>query len=132
MCWALLCALGWMGVTPSTAWAAPSIPMCSVFGECAEAPLPEAPPTGGEVRAQPRNPFDLGPRLDLAPNQDNVPLDWQLRALEPLSLSDADPWCPWIETAEKSFCATLGTRASSGVAPEVFRPPCTRHRARGV
>src|SRR5512147_6432 len=56
-----LCVFGWVSGTANVAFAATSVPMCSSYSECAEAPIPEAPPTGGEMRAPRQNPFEVGP-----------------------------------------------------------------------
>lgn len=123
------CALGWLWLLPSVASAATSIPMCSNYSECAEAPWPESPPTGGEMRAPMRSLFDWTPTLDRAPSKDSSPIHWQLTSVEPLALAVADMLPQSCGYAVEGFGASELTPFRTGVRREVFRPPCVMRRA---
>lgn len=124
----LLCILGWVEFTPATALAAASIPMCSIFGECVEAPPPESPPTGGEVRAKRQGLFDQGPSLDRAPQNDAPPVHWQPSNLDPLSVLDLDGNMLHFPPERVAGPRTAATSRNQGqgVLSEVFRPPCAK------
>lgn len=119
------CVLSGLFCLPNDAWAATSIPMCSTYSECAEAPWPEAPPTGGEMRSRPRQLFGDGLLLDRdLGGEGAAPIHWMLATIESLRLSPLDA----LPLRNGSQVEAFGSRAlggpSKGVPLEVFRPPC--------
>jgi hypothetical protein len=108
---------------PRYATAAIAVPMCSPYGECATAPPPEVPPTGGEIRGVYQT--DPGaPGLELVPQQDRDPPKWQVPAPDPavVTLALLLLVAPSIATGKPNFGSKLC--GSFGVRTEVFRPPC--------
>jgi hypothetical protein len=124
--WALLCVFGCICCVPRVAFAGPSSPMCTSFAECAEAPPPEVPPTGGEIRADERGVVDFGVHLDRSHERDSRPLYSQQSTLDPLSIADPSAGLSFGETSSKSWRVGAISGAMRGIMLEIFRPPCAR------
>jgi hypothetical protein len=122
----VLCILGWLEFAPASAWALPAIPMCSIFGECIEAPPPGSPPTAGEIRTASQNPFEQAPILQRAPLRDSTPQLLSVPTLEPARLAESRAMFPSILTTDLPGlrAAQLPRYRDKGVQREVFRPPC--------
>ena len=122
---AMLLIMTCIGIVPGLAWAKVAIPMCSAFGECVEAPPPEVPPTGGEVRAPPRGLFEFGPSCERGPDRDSGPLPSAPAPLEPIALENSEGCPVHLHDCAHCFGHAPSTFRSAGVSLEIFRPPCT-------
>lgn len=122
----VLCILGWLEFVPASAWALPAIPMCSIFGECIEAPPPGSPPTAGEIRTVSHRPFEQIPILQSAPLRDSTPELLSVPTVDPARLADPMETVQSISIAELPGlrAAYLARYRDKGVLREVFRPPC--------
>lgn len=113
---------GW--VLPAPAHALTAIPMCSAFGECTEAPPPEAPPTGGELRARPLRLFDTQPACDQGSSEDRSPPTWGPTPIEPVAAIPLAAGVCFLPGDHQVFSVYTQVILACGFAGEIFRPPC--------
>lgn len=123
--WCFVCLLAMGGFWPDVAFAAAAIPMCSAFGECIEAPPPEAPPTGGELRAKRRGLFEHQASCERGHERDGNPSPIIPDPLEPLTLRVVEIQLPGAPSSGcRSSCPAEGMQRP-GFSCEIFRPPCS-------
>jgi len=122
----VLCLFSWFEFVPASASAMPAIPMCSIFGECIEAPPPGSAPTGGEIRAAYPNPLERATVLERAPQKDSPPLPFETSPSDPARISSLDDRvinAPLVELSKPRAVNDVAYR-ERGALREVFRPPC--------